>query len=86
MYVLPSLSPVWLLLFNILSIVVACEVMHFIYNGYLMEFPFLQKQLQDYVTWVNTYLKRRPGVKLICDLRSFSDGITLVHLAEIVGE
>ena len=35
-----SVSLVWVLLFNILSIVVACEVMHFVYNGFLMKFPF----------------------------------------------
>ena len=46
----------------------------------------MQKQLQDYIAWVNTYLKRRPGVRLICDLRSFSDGVTLVQLAEIVSK
>ena len=46
-----------------------------------------QKQLQDYTAWVNNYLRRRPGAPLVSDLRwSLGNGITFVHLVEIVGE
>ena len=48
---------------------------------------FTQKQqLQDYTAWVNNYLRRKPGVSLVNDLRwSLGDGVTFVHLVEIVG-
>ena len=48
---------------------------------------YFQKQLQDYQAWVNNYLKRRPGVQPIVDMRTgLQDGIALVNLVEIVGE
>lgn len=44
-----------------------------------------KKQLQDYTAWVNNYLKRRPGVQLVTDLRaSLQDGTTFVLLVEIL--
>ena len=45
-----------------------------------------QKQVQDYIAWVNNYLRKRPRANLITDLRSgMQDGITLINLVEIAG-
>ncbi|XP_070548720.1 dixin-like isoform X2 [Ptychodera flava] len=44
-----------------------------------------QQQLQAYVAWVNSQLKKRPGCQLVEDLRrDMQDGVALVHLVEIV--
>ena len=54
-------------------------------NMYL--FLSLQQQLQAYVAWVNSQLKKRPGSRSIEDLRTdMQDGVALVHLIEVVGE
>ena len=46
----------------------------------------MKKQVQDYIAWVNNYLKKRPHASLITDLRSgMQDGITLINLVEIAG-
>ncbi|XP_019853697.1 PREDICTED: dixin-like [Amphimedon queenslandica] len=43
-----------------------------------------KKQVQDYIAWVNNYLRKRPRANLITDLRSgMQDGITLINLVEI---
>lgn len=47
---------------------------------------YMKKQVQDYIAWVNNYLKKRPHASLITDLRSgMQDGITLINLVEIAG-
>ena len=46
-----------------------------------------QRQLEDYTAWVNNYLRRRPGTPVVSDLRwSLGDGVTFIHLVEILGE
>ncbi|KAM6985015.1 dixin-like [Aplochiton taeniatus] len=46
---------------------------------------FNEQQLAAYVSWVNSQLKRRPGLKPITDLRhDLQDGVVLIHLIEIV--
>ncbi|XP_069750965.1 dixin isoform X2 [Narcine bancroftii] len=43
------------------------------------------QQLQSYVVWVNSQLKKKPGLNLVQDLRQdLRDGIVLTHLVEIV--
>ncbi|XP_072165795.1 dixin-like isoform X3 [Diadema setosum] len=43
------------------------------------------QQLQAYVAWVNSQLKKRPGCQMVEDLRrDMQDGVALVHLVEIV--
>ncbi|KAM9729702.1 dixin-like isoform 1-T1 [Menidia menidia] len=52
------------------------EVLHGGYN---------EQQLAAYVSWVNSQLKRKPGLKPITDLRhELQDGVVLVQLIEIV--
>jgi len=47
----------------------------------------LQQQLAAYVSWVNSQLRRRPGLKPVADLRrDLQDGVVLAHLIEIVGQ
>lgn len=47
----------------------------------------LQQQLAAYVSWVNSQLKKKPGLKPITDLRSdLQDGVVLTQLIEIVGK
>lgn len=42
-------------------------------------------QLNNYKTWINTHLKKRPGVKLVENLQSdISDGVALIHLIEVI--
>lgn len=48
--------------------------------------PRLQRQVEEYVAWVNSHLKKRAGSPLIYDLRSMQDGVTLVSLVEVLGE
>lgn len=46
-----------------------------------------QQQLQAYVAWVNSQLKKKPGVRPVQDLRQdLRDGVTLALLIEIVGQ
>nr|XP_020488926.1 dixin-like isoform X1 [Labrus bergylta] len=46
---------------------------------------FNEQQLAAYVSWVNSQLKRKPGLKLITDLRGdLQDGVVLTQLIEIV--
>ncbi|XP_071958457.1 dixin-like isoform X2 [Antedon mediterranea] len=46
---------------------------------------YQKQQLQAYVAWVNSQLKKRSGCRLVEDLRrDMQDGVTLVHLIEIV--
>lgn len=46
-----------------------------------------QQQLQAYVAWVNSQLKKKPAVKPVQDLRQdLRDGVTLALLIEIVGQ
>lgn len=46
---------------------------------------FNEQQLVTYVSWVNTQLKRKPGLKAISDLRhDLQDGVVLTQLIEIV--
>lgn len=43
------------------------------------------QQLQAYVAWVNSQLKKKPGCRMVEDLRrDMQDGVALVHLVEIV--
>lgn len=48
--------------------------------------PSLQRQVEEYVAWINSHLKKRPRSPLIYDLRSLQDGVTLVHLVEVLSE
>ncbi|XP_020385974.1 dixin isoform X2 [Rhincodon typus] len=46
---------------------------------------FTEQQLQSYVVWVNSQLKKKPGLKPVQDLRQdLCDGVVLTHLVEIV--
>ncbi|XP_038065388.1 dixin-like isoform X2 [Patiria miniata] len=46
---------------------------------------YKEQQLQAYVAWVNSQLKKRQGCRIIEDLRrDMQDGVPLVHLVEIV--
>uniref|UniRef100_UPI0037E9BD4E dixin isoform X2 n=1 Tax=Semicossyphus pulcher TaxID=241346 RepID=UPI0037E9BD4E len=46
---------------------------------------FNEQQLATYVSWVNSQLKRKPGLKSISDLRrDLQDGVVLTQLIEIV--
>ena len=48
---------------------------------------FLQAQINAYVAWVNAQLKKRPGTRLIEDLKTdMHDGVALAVLVETVGE
>ncbi|XP_072049324.1 dixin-like isoform X2 [Amphiura filiformis] len=43
------------------------------------------QQLQAYVNWVNSQLKKRQGCRMVEDLRrDMQDGVALIHLVEIV--
>ena len=45
-----------------------------------------QQQMQAYVAWTNSQLKKRPGSKVVEDLaRDMQDGVALAQLIEIVG-
>jgi hypothetical protein len=47
--------------------------------------PEKKRQLEDYTAWVNNYLRRRPGTPVVSDLRwSLGDGVTFIHLVEIL--
>jgi hypothetical protein len=42
-------------------------------------------QRQNYITWINSHLKKRPGVKLVENLESdLSNGVCLIHLIEVI--
>ncbi|XP_067910062.1 dixin-like isoform X2 [Heterodontus francisci] len=44
-----------------------------------------EQQLQSYVVWVNSQLKKKPGLNPVQDLRQdLRDGVVLTHLVEIV--
>lgn len=48
---------------------------------------YFQQQLQTYVAWVNSQLKKKPAVKPVQDLRQdLRDGVILALLIEIVGQ
>lgn len=42
-------------------------------------------QIQNYITWINSHLKKRPGVKLVENLHSdLTNGVSLIHLIEVI--
>lgn len=42
-------------------------------------------QIQNYITWINSHLKKRPGVRLVENLETdISNGVCLVHLIEVI--
>lgn len=45
-----------------------------------------QRQVEEYVAWTNSHLKKRTGSPLIYDLRSLQDGVALVNLVEVLSE
>lgn len=46
-----------------------------------------QAQINAYVAWVNAQLKKRPGTRLVEDLKcDMQDGVALAVLIEIVGK
>jgi len=50
-------------------------------------FFYFQQQLQAYVAWVNSQLKKQPTIKPVRDLRQdLRDGVILALLIEIVGQ
>ncbi|XP_072886276.1 dixin isoform X5 [Hemitrygon akajei] len=57
-------------------------------RGNLLDVPqegFSEQQLQSYVVWVNSQLKKKPGLNPVQDLRQdLRDGVVLTHLVEIV--
>lgn len=45
----------------------------------------LQQQLDAYIAWINSQLKKKTGVRPIQDLRNdMKDGINFVYIIEIV--
>ncbi|KAJ7418422.1 Dixin [Pitangus sulphuratus] len=51
----------------------------------ILQEGFTEQQLQAYVAWVNSQLKKKPAVKPVQDLRQdLRDGVTLALLIEIV--
>ncbi|XP_032084970.1 dixin [Thamnophis elegans] len=53
--------------------------------GYLSQPREISQQLQSYVTWVNSQLKKKPEVQPVQDLRrDLRDGLVLTSLIEIV--
>ncbi|XP_008303922.1 dixin-A-like isoform X2 [Stegastes partitus] len=63
--------------------VCGCVCLWFVGFVYLID--GLQQQLAAYVSWVNSQLKRKPGLKPITDLRrDLQDGVVLTQLIEIV--
>ena len=48
---------------------------------------FKQEQLQAYVAWVNSQLKKRPGSRYIQNLpQDMQDGVALLQLIQVVGK
>lgn len=44
-----------------------------------------QQQFEAYVAWINSQLKKKPGVRLIEDLRQdMKDGVNFAHIIEVV--
>ncbi|CAF0846778.1 unnamed protein product [Brachionus calyciflorus] len=42
-------------------------------------------QIQNYITWINSHMKKRPGVRLVENLSSdLSNGVSLIHLIEVI--
>jgi len=42
-------------------------------------------QVQNYITWINSHLKKRPGVRLVDNLHSdITNGVPLIHLIEVI--
>lgn len=42
-------------------------------------------QVQNYITWINSHLKKRPGVKLVENLHiDITNGVPLIHLIEVI--
>lgn len=59
---------------------------HMFWRSFVLHISF-QQQLQAYVAWVNSQLKKKPGCHMVEDLRrDMQDGVALVHLVEIVCE
>ncbi|XP_029428250.1 dixin isoform X2 [Rhinatrema bivittatum] len=51
----------------------------------ILQEGFPEQQLQTYVAWVNSQLKKKPGARPVQDLRQdLHDGVVLAHLVEIV--
>ena len=47
----------------------------------------LQHQLQAYVLWINSQLKKKPGARLVEDLRhDCKDGVAFIDLISVIGK
>ena len=56
------------------------------FNSQLNTCVLFQQQLKAYVDWLNSQLKKKPGARLVEDLRNdVKDGVALVELIEVVG-
>ena len=48
---------------------------------------FPQQQMQAYINWVNSQLRKRPGSRYVDDLQNdLRDGVAFLQLIEVVGE
>jgi len=47
--------------------------------------PSNPMQITNYITWINSHLKKRPGVRMVENLETdLSNGVILTHLIEII--
>jgi len=48
---------------------------------------FFQRQLDAYMLWINSQLKKKPGARLVEDLRNDTkDGVAFINLISVIGK